>query len=691
MRQRRRVRFETGFLELVFTVQSGVKFMIKEKKLGLMLSLQLLLAMSLLVTSEARADAASVGPILPSITVNDAVGTNPGTVYTAGQTQRSVNVTWNAGSEYPYCEIYYTINGANQNELGRGHDGLKPLTVKAGSTYALWMIVYLGAQGQDVRKVAELTVVAIQGNPPAPPSSGGGIGNSTGGPFDERAGGGAVGTLLGIRNVRVQADARSVIIRFNGPPNQVPYVTIGRAAPVLVSNGQESGFGPEHLVGGGFVGPGVVSAEQKARGEYIFTTSKGTTISSDGLDPGTTYHYLITVNAKAGRRPYQDTGTFTTVRVNTIVKVVWERVKIEDDSDDLSTAEIKFWFWTNYGQPSGKFAQYYNRDADSGHTYDINRTVISENVPNLLTLAASGQDEDGSFTSDDPTPGPLDHPDNSGNDENVAKGEFDLSQYSDNTTVPFRLNSMSGGSLKFVIFGRFEITRSTEERTGTTSSPLETAPPTDGRVVRAEPRPRGSGSATPSTLSKCEAAQIARARNSPAAPGLTAQCLATVNILAARGEAIANQDPLAVDLRNQQSEGSARRGFDIGMAAAEGQTAPGPGKQSIHDSLTLAEQAGFTAAVAFSLARNKNAKLATTGAAIAAADPTVAQARNAEADSFYRLGFDIATGIFGDPAKGALGNTSTGPGSLGIRDSLTRAGQRGFNASVALHLSRGNR
>lgn len=55
------------------------------------------------------------------------------------------------------------------------------------------------------------------------------------------------------------------------------------------------------------------------------------------------------------------------------------------------------------------------------------------------------------------------------------------------------------------------------------------------------------------------------------------------------------------------------------------------------------------------------------------------------------LGFDIATGIFGDPALGAKGNTATEPGSLKIRDGLSAAGQRGFNASVALHLSRNYR
>ena len=36
----------------------------------------------------------------------------------------------------------------------------------------------------------------------------------------------------------------------------------------------------------------------------------------------------------------------------------------------------------------------------------------------------------------------------------------------------------------------------------------------------------------------------------------------------------------------------------------------------------------------------------------------------------------------------AQGNTATGPGSLGIRKTLSPAGQRGFDDSVALHLSR---
>ena len=59
-----------------------------------------------------------------------------------------------------------------------------------------------------------------------------------------------------------------------------------------------------------------------------------------------------------------------------------------------------------------------------------------------------------------------------------------------------------------------------------------------------------------------------------------------------------------------------------------------------------------------------------------------------ESRIFSCRGFDIATGIFGDPALGAKGNAARGPNSKRIRDALSDAGQWGFDASTAFHLSR---
>jgi hypothetical protein len=133
---------------------------------------------------------------------------------------------------------------------------------------------------------------------------------------------------------------------------------------------------------------------------------------------------------------------------------------------------------------------------------------------------------------------------------------------------------------------------------------------------------------------------------------------------------------------------SARRGFDLGMGIWAGNTAPGPGKQRYRDMLPPNEQPAFDMAAVFSLPRNKYSMQSQVGAAIAGADRATAQARNAENDPYFWLGFDVASGIFGPRAGGAQGNTAMGPGAMGVRADLNAPGQRGFDAAVAYHLSR---
>jgi hypothetical protein len=158
------------------------------------------------------------------------------------------------------------------------------------------------------------------------------------------------------------------------------------------------------------------------------------------------------------------------------------------------------------------------------------------------------------------------------------------------------------------------------------------------------------------------------------------------DVLAAKGAAIAEQDPLSIELRNRQQVGAQRRGFDIGMAAAEGDTLPGPGKKSIHDSLDPAGGSGFDSAVEFSLERNRNAGFAAKGAGLVKVDPILAAARAANTSVMYWLGFDIGAGLFGEPSLGGAGNTSEGPGSRAVRDGLCFDGQAGFRAATDLYL-----
>jgi hypothetical protein len=216
-----------------------------------------------------------------------------------------------------------------------------------------------------------------------------------------------------------------------------------------------------------------------------------------------------------------------------------------------------------------------------------------------------------------------------------------------------------------------------------------TPPKTLGRIMAP------AGDSVPVPI--CDQAQSARARNSPIAPQLEARCRAvgggqgmplekTPDQLAADGKLLADADPLAAELRKRQPIPN-QRGFDIGMAAADGQTTWGPDKQKMLAALSGPQQEGFKVAVSYSIDRNRNPALAATGAAIAKADPAVAKARTADPEVRAWLGFDIASGIFGDPAKGAQ-NKMPAMQSMAIREQLSLPAQRGFNASMKLHQSR---
>jgi len=172
-------------------------------------------------------------------------------------------------------------------------------------------------------------------------------------------------------------------------------------------------------------------------------------------------------------------------------------------------------------------------------------------------------------------------------------------------------------------------------------------------------------------------------------PALPKRRAGEEDTLSSKGEAIANADPLIGAIRDAQAVGACRRGFYVGLATEFNNTLWGPGAQSIKDGLDGAEQVGFNVAAALCLQRNNNADIAAKGAAIVKVDPTVAAARALKQPAgLYWLGFDIGTGIFGDPALGALGNTLMGPGSEKIRASLDSDGRLGFDAGRDFNLKK---
>lgn len=172
--------------------------------------------------------------------------------------------------------------------------------------------------------------------------------------------------------------------------------------------------------------------------------------------------------------------------------------------------------------------------------------------------------------------------------------------------------------------------------------------------------------------------------------------------------------------------GLSRRGFDIGIGAAEGQSEDGPGKQNLRSSLTLLEaQKGFDLALHIQFNRtlqkqlleriNKMAiegvrptarvKLVTVtpedkaklsagtqkGQHMASLDPSIASARALNPDGKFRWGFDFATAL-------CQGMSENGPGQQAWRERLgpyaygtgpggsngTVEAQQGFDVGQAL-------
>lgn len=157
--------------------------------------------------------------------------------------------------------------------------------------------------------------------------------------------------------------------------------------------------------------------------------------------------------------------------------------------------------------------------------------------------------------------------------------------------------------------------------------------------------------------------------------------------LATTGQGLITGDLLLTAIRDAQPEGPARRGFEIGVGTMNENSAWGPGSTEIRDSLEPEEQPGFTLGAEVCRQRNLNSEIAGKGARVTAAEPAVQKARALRPPGLYWLGFDIATGLFGNPKLGALGSTVMGPGSERIRASLTVETATGFDNGVAYHLA----
>jgi hypothetical protein len=158
-----------------------------------------------------------------------------------------------------------------------------------------------------------------------------------------------------------------------------------------------------------------------------------------------------------------------------------------------------------------------------------------------------------------------------------------------------------------------------------------------------------------------------------------------LSVLAARGEFLSRSDPLLASLREVETAGVCRTGFDVGLAVAENHTFQGPGKEKFkNDHLKDFDPGAYQRAVDYTVDRNRNAALAGKGATVVAANAAAAAERSKLPPTNQWLGFNICSGIFGSLADGGSGHTSQGPGSRKIRDDLSSP-RPGYDVAMAFY------
>ena len=274
-----------------------------------------------------------------------------------------------------------------------------------------------------------------------------------------------------ISDVRVVPSASNAVLSFKSSQRTLPLVEIGRVPPA-----------PDRFGVLAFpLGTSLFTRFLRPQdGRYTLNFNE----TNQQLEAGTTYYYIINVfndnQNDPTRKREQETGEISTF--SQTVTVVWEKILIIDDSDELSSGEITLWFWMNYGWPGAKafmIKGLANNSASSGTSYgiDSNSVQVIENAPNDLSLSVSALEDDavslggifGSGVARGTAIGPpLDGPAKDSNSEyNVARGTFDLtafpSEVGQTRSQQFKLVSLPNGGylgrLSFEVYGYFEITR----------------------------------------------------------------------------------------------------------------------------------------------------------------------------------------------------------------------------------------
>lgn len=352
-------------------------------------------------------------------------------------------LVWDAGSAHPFAEVWKRVDdGADEFvlEKGKGNIGI---TLELGKKYTFILT--------DFGRTLDTVTIVPRRDPKTSP-----IG------MPDRQGRDVEANMTTfISDVGTEANSREASIKFFAASNANPTVEIGTAPPKQ-SNGKWV-FPEGKLVGSGNASP----SGMKKVGTKINTFHKfGSQMPGfPELEQSTVYWYIITVQ----NPDFQTTGQFSTSATQVNVRVVFEKVRIIDDSDELSDGDIMFWGHVNHGLADQQEWTRMRESMGSGETYDLGKEITIKNAQNLFKISVSANDDDCSIGCDfanASTPDPIFGFYNNKNeyDGNGAWDEWDLSRFATHPGETYRhaftLKSREGkAKLRFEVTGYWEITR----------------------------------------------------------------------------------------------------------------------------------------------------------------------------------------------------------------------------------------
>lgn len=283
----------------------------------------------------------------PTITANP----NPVVISFIAQSG-TTTIQWNAEEDHPLAQLWLQVDGTSEILFDQNHIGTKTLTVFPGKVYVLRLWTYNKSE-----QLASLTVT-VKKEPFKVPD---------GLPIDF------------IKNVVVEPHGTFVRITFSTKSDSLPVALVSLKEPInfpSVSAKDEAMWGaPTDVLRTAFALPG---------------TNHDATLSS--LEPNTLHHYVLSAYDKQHKLWFKKKGSFTTLK--RAVTVTFEKVKVTDDSDDLSPGDLVFAFRINGNlSPNGKDLTF-GGNISTDETKNINLQATILNPGPTIKINVVGYDDD---------------------------------------------------------------------------------------------------------------------------------------------------------------------------------------------------------------------------------------------------------------------------------------------------------